>query len=114
MRVSEVKPGMKGYGLTVFHGTQIDRFNVEVVSILKNFNPSTRRLLIKFWGQNLERIGPIAGMSGSPIYLKDEAGRETDDRRLRVWLAVPERVDRRGPAYRIHAGPAADWQANRR
>src|SRR5256885_10959473 len=76
MRVSEVKPGMKGYGLSVFSGTKIERFDVEVVSILKNFNPKYDVVLIRFSGQNLERIGPIAGMSGSPIFLKDEVGRE--------------------------------------
>ena len=39
MRVAEVKPGMKGYGLSVFKGTKIDRFNVEVISVLHDFNP---------------------------------------------------------------------------
>jgi hypothetical protein len=76
MRVAEVKPGMKGYGLSVFRGTKIEKFDVEVISILKNFNPKFDVVLIKFSGQNLERIGPIAGMSGSPIFLKDESGRE--------------------------------------
>src|ERR1700709_109523 len=41
MRVSEVRPGMKGYGVSVFYGTKLERFDVEVVSILKNFNPKT-------------------------------------------------------------------------
>ena len=36
MRVSEVRDGMKGYGLSVFHGTAIERFDVEVISVLKN------------------------------------------------------------------------------
>ena len=76
MRVSEVKIGMKGYGLTVFKGTKIEKFDVEVLSILKDFNPSTDVVLIKCFGPYLEHTGSIAGMSGSPIYLKDEAGRE--------------------------------------
>jgi hypothetical protein len=36
MRVSEVKPGMTGYGLTVFKGTTIERFDVEVIAIAHN------------------------------------------------------------------------------
>src|SRR5205823_2744549 len=36
MRVSEVREGMKGYGLSVFKNTKIDRFEVEVLSVLKN------------------------------------------------------------------------------
>ena len=76
MRVSEVKPGMTGYGLSVFKGTKIERFDVEVVSVLKNFNPKYDVVLIRCKGQNLEHTGAVAGMSGSPVFLKDEQGRE--------------------------------------
>lgn len=75
MRIAEVHPGMTGYGLSVFYGTKIERFEVEVISILKNFNPQGDVILIRCHGANLEHTGPIAGMSGSPIYLKDEAGK---------------------------------------
>lgn len=74
MRVAEVKPGMLGYGLSVFHGTKIERFDVEVVSVLRNFNPKYDVVLIKCKGDYLQHTGSIAGMSGSPIYLKDEEG----------------------------------------
>ena len=74
MRVNEIKPGMKGYGLSVFKGTKIERFDVEVISVLKNFNPKYDVILITCRGQNLEHTGAVAGMSGSPIYLTDDAG----------------------------------------
>ncbi|MGE5609580.1 MAG: hypothetical protein ACM359_10030 [Bacillota bacterium] len=76
MRVSEVKDGMKGYGLSVFRGTKIERFDVEVVSVLRNFNPKDDVVLVRLKGANLDHTGSIAGMSGSPIFLKDEQGRE--------------------------------------
>src|SRR3954466_13804053 len=76
MRVSEVRPGMKGYGLSVFSGTKIERFDVEVIDILRKFNPTYDVVLIKAKGQNLEHTGSVAGMSGSPIFLKDDQGRE--------------------------------------
>src|SRR5437763_161052 len=76
MRISEVKPGMKGYGLSVFSGTKIEKFDVEVVSVLKNFNPKYDVVLINCKGQNLEHTGAIAGMSGSPVFLKDDQGRD--------------------------------------
>jgi hypothetical protein len=75
MRVSEVRPGMQGYGLTVFSGTKIEKFDVEVLSVLKNFNPKSDVVLIRCKGEYLKHTGSIAGMSGSPIYLKDDAGR---------------------------------------
>src|SRR4051812_25271267 len=68
MKVSEVHPGMKGYGLSVFKGTKIERFDVEVLSILKDFNPKYDVILVRLAGANLEHTGSIAGMSGSPIY----------------------------------------------
>jgi hypothetical protein len=74
MHVSEVRKGMQGYGLTVFKGTKIEKFDVEVLSILKNFNPKSDVVLIKCKGDYLEHTGSIAGMSGSPIYLQDDAG----------------------------------------
>lgn len=76
MRVSEVREGMKGYGLSVFKGTKIERFEVTVLSVLRNFNPKYDVVLIACKGANLEHTGAIAGMSGSPVYLKDEQGRE--------------------------------------
>ncbi|MGD0390929.1 MAG: hypothetical protein ABSC42_18445 [Tepidisphaeraceae bacterium] len=75
MRVSEVKPGMKGYGLTVFSGTKIEKFDVEVVDVVKNYpNPKYDAILIRCPQEFLKNTGPIEGMSGSPIYLYDDAG----------------------------------------
>jgi len=76
MRVSEVRDGMTGYGLSVFHGTKIERFDVEVISVLKNFNAKSDVVLVRCKGANLEHTGSIAGMSGSPIFLRDDQGRD--------------------------------------
>ncbi|MGD1275780.1 MAG: hypothetical protein ABR964_00985 [Tepidisphaeraceae bacterium] len=75
MHVSEVKPGMKGYGMTVFQGTRIEKFDVEVIGVVKNFNPKYDVVLIRCKGDFLEHTGAIEGMSGSPIFLYDEGGR---------------------------------------
>lgn len=76
MRVSEVRRGMKGYGLTVFHGTQVERFNVEVVDVVKNFNPGFSAVLITCDDERLKHYGAVQGMSGSPIFLTDENGKD--------------------------------------
>src|SRR4051794_25144882 len=77
MRVSEVKAGMKGFGLSVFKGTKIEKFDVEVISIAHNiFSPGCDAILVRCSGQGLEHSGVIAGMSGSPIYLRDDEGKE--------------------------------------
>lgn len=67
---SEVKPGMKGYGLTVFSGTAPERFEVEILSTIKNVFPNQDLFLIKTPNHpRLESAHLVAGMSGSPIYI---------------------------------------------
>ncbi|MCD6378774.1 MAG: hypothetical protein J7L99_08000, partial [Planctomycetes bacterium] len=70
---TKLRRGMKGYGLTVITGTKIEKFNVTVLSVLHNFAPSRDIILCKLSGLGLEKSGIIAGMSGSPIYIKDPA-----------------------------------------
>ncbi|HTM46341.1 MAG TPA: SpoIVB peptidase S55 domain-containing protein [Polyangiaceae bacterium] len=72
MSVSEIKPGMKGYGLTVFEGTKPERFDVEVIGVLPNFAPRQELILIKTKHPRLDVTKVVAGMSGSPIYINDK------------------------------------------
>jgi hypothetical protein len=67
--VKNIKPGMKGYGLTVFEGTEPEKFDVEVIDVLRNFRPRQDLVLIKTGHPRLEAAKVVAGMSGSPIYL---------------------------------------------
>ena len=68
--LADVKPGMKGYGLTVFKGTTPERFDVEVIATLKQFRPNQDLILIKTPNHpRLDVAHTVAGMSGSPIYL---------------------------------------------
>jgi hypothetical protein len=72
MDTDEIKPGMKGYGRTVFSGKQIESFDVEVLGVLKNWEAGNDMILIKMTGGPLEKTGIIAGMSGSPVYIDDK------------------------------------------
>jgi hypothetical protein len=67
--VDQIRPGMKGTGRTVFEGTTIDEFQVEVLGVLKNANPKQDLILARLSGGPLERTGVIQGMSGSPVYV---------------------------------------------
>jgi hypothetical protein len=67
--VSEIKDGMRGYGLTVFKGTEPERFDVEVIGVLRNFRPGQELILIKTPHPRLDVTRTVRGMSGSPIYL---------------------------------------------
>ncbi|GAX59696.1 membrane-associated Zn-dependent proteases 1 [Candidatus Scalindua japonica] len=72
MDTDEIKPGMKGYGRTVFSGKQIESFDIEVLGVLKNWEAKNDMILIKMSGGPLEKTGIIAGMSGSPVYIDDK------------------------------------------
>lgn len=67
--IDEVKPGMRGYGLTVFRGTEPSRFEVEVIDVLRNFRPDQDLILVRTDHPELQKAKTVAGMSGSPIYL---------------------------------------------
>ncbi len=67
--VDEIKEGMKGYGLTVFKGTEPEKFDVEVIGVLHNFRPSQELILVRTPHPRLNITKNVRGMSGSPIYL---------------------------------------------
>jgi hypothetical protein len=68
--VAQIRPGMKGYGLSVFRGTQPERFDVEVIDVLKNFRPDQDLILVRTHHPILEKAMVVGGMSGSPVYLE--------------------------------------------
>ena len=71
LTLDQVRPGMTGYGLTVIHGTKIDRFRVRIVGILRG-GQSSDLILFRATGPVIDEAGgTAAGMSGSPIYVDD-------------------------------------------
>jgi hypothetical protein len=67
--VDEIEPGQRGYGQSVFVGSTPERFEVEVLGVLRQSAPGTSYILAKLTGHELERTGVIAGMSGSPVWI---------------------------------------------
>lgn len=67
--VDEIQPGMTGHGLTVFEGSDVERFDVQVISVIHDFLPDQDLILARCSHPVLAHAGVIAGMSGSPVYL---------------------------------------------
>ncbi|HLH15940.1 MAG TPA: SpoIVB peptidase S55 domain-containing protein [Bryobacteraceae bacterium] len=67
--LKDVRPGMHGVGRTVFSGSRIDEFQVEILGVLENFGPKESLILARLSGGPLEHTGVMQGMSGSPVYL---------------------------------------------
>jgi hypothetical protein len=70
MPLDQVRKGMKGYGLTVFEGNKVEKFDVEIVGVLRNIGPDQNIILANVDSPVIRRAGVIAGMSGSPIYVE--------------------------------------------
>jgi hypothetical protein len=69
MPLSDIRKGMKGYGLTVFEGTTVEKFDVEILGVLHNIGPDQNLILARVDHPVVARAGIIAGMSGSPIFI---------------------------------------------
>jgi hypothetical protein len=70
MPLNEVRPGMKGYGMSVFQGSKPERFEVEVLGTLEGVpNPKQSIVIARLSGALVDRTGVFAGMSGSPVYI---------------------------------------------
>src|SRR5262249_51899809 len=68
--IEKIAPGMKGYGVSDFgDGHGIQRFDVEILGLLRRYAPRQDLILARVSGAGLENSGIIAGMSGSPIYI---------------------------------------------
>jgi hypothetical protein len=67
--VDQVERGQTGYGLTVFNGTEPERFEVEVIGVLRNTDPQASYVLARLTGHGLEESGVAQGMSGSPVFI---------------------------------------------
>ncbi len=67
--LGDIRPGLKGVGRTVFHGNQVEEFQVQILGVLENLTPRQTIILAKLSGGPLEQTGVMQGMSGSPVYI---------------------------------------------
>ena len=75
MPLSEIKPGMRGYGLTVFHGTKPEKFDFKVQGIYTH-GPDQYIIVLLSGGPRadggeryVEQAQVVMGMSGSPLFI---------------------------------------------
>lgn len=67
--LDQIRPGMRGYGMSVFNGTKIEPFLVEVVSVNHGIGPGVGAIWVRCPDKRMQLNGVVQGMSGSPIYL---------------------------------------------
>lgn len=68
--VDELRPGQTGEVWTVFRGTQPEPFTVEVTGVLRNaLGPGKSLIVCQLTDPRVQKMGAVAGMSGSPLYI---------------------------------------------
>lgn len=65
----DVRAGQHGVGRTVFAGSRVEDFQVEILGVLENVGPGQSIILARLSGGPLATTGVMQGMSGSPVYI---------------------------------------------
>jgi hypothetical protein len=67
--LKDIRAGQHGVGRTVFAGSRVEEFDVEILGVLENLSPKESIILGRLKGGPLEHTGVMQGMSGSPVYI---------------------------------------------
>ena len=67
--IDEIQPGMKAYCLTCYSGTKIEKFDLDVISVVRNYEPGRDSILVQGTDERFIHTGPVWGCSGSPVYI---------------------------------------------
>ncbi len=67
--IDEIKPGMEAYCLTEYGIAGVEKFGMEVVDVVRDFEPGLDIILVSGTDERFIHTGPVAGCSGSPVYI---------------------------------------------
>ncbi len=67
--LKDIRAGQHGVGRTVFSGSRVEEFQVEILGVLENIGPKQSIILARLSGGPLAQTGVMQGMSGSPVYI---------------------------------------------
>lgn len=65
----EIKTNMQAYCLTVYKGTKIEKFPLEILSVVKNYDPGRDFIFVMGVDDRFKHTGAVAGCSGSPVFI---------------------------------------------
>lgn len=67
--IDEITPDMEAYCLTVFSGTEVEKFGLKVLSVVRNQQPGQDMILVLGTDERFLNSSVIHGCSGSPVYI---------------------------------------------
>lgn len=66
--IDDVRPGDRCVGKSVFAGTDVEEFDVEILAVVRGTGPGSDLIIGRATGGVLDAAGIPQGMSGSPVY----------------------------------------------
>jgi len=67
--IDEIRPGMEAYCLTAYKGTEVEKFDLDVIGVVRNIEPGRNWILVQGTDERFTYTGPAGGCSGSPVYI---------------------------------------------
>jgi len=67
--LDEITPGMDAYCLTVYKGTEVEKFDLEVLDVVRGVWPGRDAILVQGTDERFVHTGPVGGCSGTPVYI---------------------------------------------
>lgn len=127
LSATQLRSGMKGYGITAIENNKITKFDVEVLGVLHNALPKQDIIIVRCISPILEKSGIIAGMSGSPIHIGDKligalaygwtfakepiAGVTPITDMLKLIQPTELKINKYSPVYKLYSPPMEDMGA---
>ena len=69
--LDEVRPDMEAYCLTVWYGTEIERFPLKILSVVRNRLPGNDMILVIGTDERFKNSSAVHGCSGSPVFIEN-------------------------------------------
>ncbi len=67
--LDEIRPGTEAYCLTEYGVDGIERFELEVIDVVRNTEPGKDAIMVRGADERFIHTGPVSGCSGSPVYI---------------------------------------------
>ena len=67
--LDEIRTDMAAYALTVWYGTEVEKFPLKVLSVVRNRQPGNDMILVVGTDERFMHAGGVRGCSGSPVFL---------------------------------------------
>lgn len=67
--IEEIRPDMEAYCLTVFSGTEVEKFNLKVLSVVRGAKPAQDMILVLGTDERFQHSSAVHGCSGSSVFI---------------------------------------------